>query len=243
MILIGSLWLNSAAAQGTATPKRAAAPNPALARIEDIAGLPRVLLLGDSISIGYTLRVRELLKGKANVHRPSANCSSTGYALQNLDKWLGDQPWDVIHFNFGLHDAKLPPEGVRHSPPDLYKSNLEALIDRLQKKSKYLIFATTTPVPNGGNLSPVRRFGSIETYNSVASSVMRTRNIPINDLNALVVPKADRILIHRTDEQGIVHWDVHFTTDGYNLLAEQVAAAIQNGLKQLPSNVIAPHQK
>ncbi len=43
--------------------------NPAVRPIKDVPGLPRVLLIGDSISIGYTLQVRELLKGKANVHR------------------------------------------------------------------------------------------------------------------------------------------------------------------------------
>ena len=48
-------------------------PNPALLPIEDVAGLPRVLLLGDSVSIGYTLPARKLLEGKANVHRPADN--------------------------------------------------------------------------------------------------------------------------------------------------------------------------
>ena len=61
-----------------AETKAKPAPDPALAPIVDVAGLPRVLLIGDSISIGYTLPVREALKGKANVHRPAGNCSSTG---------------------------------------------------------------------------------------------------------------------------------------------------------------------
>ena len=74
----------------TAPPKRT--PNPAMAKIEDVAGLPRVLLIGDSISIGYTVPVRELLKGKANVHRPLTNCGpttkasprlSSGWAMEN----------------------------------------------------------------------------------------------------------------------------------------------------------------
>ena len=38
--------------------------------IQDNPALPRVLLIGDSISIGYTLPVRELLDGRANLHRP-----------------------------------------------------------------------------------------------------------------------------------------------------------------------------
>ena len=69
-------------------------------------GLPRVLLIGDSISIGYTLPTRELLDGKANVHRIPTNGGPTTRGLEQLDRWLGDSRWDVIHFNFGLHDLK-----------------------------------------------------------------------------------------------------------------------------------------
>lgn len=75
--------------------------------------LPNVLILGDSISIGYTLGVRALLEGKANVFRPinaagtgAENCSGTTKGVTAIDRWLGDRKWDVIHFNFGLHDLK-----------------------------------------------------------------------------------------------------------------------------------------
>jgi len=68
------------------------------------AGLPRVLLIGDSVSVGYTLAVRKELEGKANVHRPPSNCGSTKIGMRDLDKWLGVGKWDVIHFNWGLHD-------------------------------------------------------------------------------------------------------------------------------------------
>src|SRR5512137_1049512 len=81
-------------------------PNPAFAKVEDVPGLPRVLLIGDSISIGYTVAVRDLLKAKANVHRIPVNGASTLNGLKNLDTWLGTSKWDVIHFNWGLHDLK-----------------------------------------------------------------------------------------------------------------------------------------
>src|SRR5438093_8938340 len=82
------------------------AADPAMQEIQDDPKLPRVLLIGDSISIGYTVPVRELLKGKANVHRPLTNCEATVRGLRDLDKWLGSGKWDVIHFNWGLHDLK-----------------------------------------------------------------------------------------------------------------------------------------
>src|SRR5215470_12616323 len=69
--------------------QNSAAPNPAYRKIEDVPGLPRVLLIGDSISIGYTEPVRTELAGKANVHRIPANGSSTAVGLKNVESWLG----------------------------------------------------------------------------------------------------------------------------------------------------------
>jgi hypothetical protein len=66
--------------------------------------LPRVLLIGDSISMGYTPGVRALLADQVNVHRPAANCGATFIGLRDLDKWLNGKTWDIIHFNFGVHD-------------------------------------------------------------------------------------------------------------------------------------------
>ena len=84
-----------AKAKAKAAKKRAA--NPAFRKVEDVAGLPRVLLIGDSISIGYTASVQKLLQGKANVHRAPTNCGPTTRGLQQLDRWLGDKSWDVVH--------------------------------------------------------------------------------------------------------------------------------------------------
>ena len=94
------------------------APNLAFAKIIDTPGLPRVLLIGDSITIGYTLEVRELLKDQANVHRIPTNGGPTTNGLKNLQVWLGDSKWDVIHFNWGLHDLKyVGADGVNLSDP------------------------------------------------------------------------------------------------------------------------------
>src|SRR5262245_48216310 len=92
--------------------------DPAMEAVEDVAGLPRVLIIGDSISIGYTVPTREALKGVANVHRPQTNCGPTTRGVENLDKWLGDGKWDVIHFNFGLHDLKYIDDAGKNVAPD-----------------------------------------------------------------------------------------------------------------------------
>ena len=56
---------------------------------------PNVLIIGDSISIGYTDKVAQLLKGKADVERPmredgkAQNCGPTSKGIADLDLWLG----------------------------------------------------------------------------------------------------------------------------------------------------------
>ena len=199
-----------------------AAADRSLEAVKDVPGLPRVLLIGDSISMGYTLPVREALQGKANVHRPATNCSSTGYGLSQLDRWLGDGRWDVIHFNFGLHDAKLPPEGVRHAPPDVYEKNLRELVKRLKATGAELIWATTTPVLLGGNLAPNRRFGDVAKYNALAKKVMDENGVAVDDLYTAITPHLKKCQKPR---------DVHFTADGSAILAKCVAASIE---QQLP---------
>lgn len=61
--------------------------------VKDDPALPRVLLLGDSVSRGYTQAVRTALAGRANVHRAPANCGPTASGLTNLDAWLASSPW------------------------------------------------------------------------------------------------------------------------------------------------------
>lgn len=223
LLLLAGLCAGITCAMDTPSKPAGRAADPVFPPVRDVPGLPRVLIIGDSISMGYTLPVRELLAGKANVHRPPTNCSSTGNGLNHLKSWLGDQKWDVIHFNFGLHDAKLPPEGIRHSPPDVYEKNLRELVRQMQATGARLIFATTTPVPNNGVISPTRRFGSIESYNTAALKVMKETGVAVNDLNGFITPQTARVQKPN---------DVHFTAEGSSLLAGQVADAIGKILAQ-----------
>ena len=107
--------------------------------MKDDSKLPRVLLIGDSISRGYTMATRTALAGKANIHRAPENCGPTSNGLKKLDVWLGDGKWDVIHFNFGIHD--------RATPPAQYEERLEKIVARLQKTGAKLVWASTTPIP------------------------------------------------------------------------------------------------
>jgi hypothetical protein len=121
--------------------------------------LPKVFLIGDSISIGYTPKVVDQLQDKAFVSRAKANCGDTNRGLSALDGWLGKTKWDIIHFNWGLHDLcyrnpdvktvgnRDKVNGAQSVPLDQYRKNLEALVLRLKKTGAKLIWASTTKVP------------------------------------------------------------------------------------------------
>lgn len=213
------LGLLSATAQQPA-PKPPPAANPVLAPIEDAAGLPRVLLIGDSISMGYTLPVRKLLAGKANVHRIPANGGPTKNGVASIKRWLGGGKWDVIHFNWGIHDLKIMPDGRRQVEPADYEANLRQLVTTLKTTGAKLIWASTTPIPEG-ELNPPRKFGQVAEYNAIAARVMKENAVTINDLNAWMTPKFEEF--HKLK-------DLHYTEAGSDHLAQKVAIAVGEAL-------------
>lgn len=217
-----TLLLVSALTAPLSAEKAPKAPNPALAPIQDKPGLPRVLIIGDSISIGYTLPTRALLEGKANVHRIPQNGGPTTNGLANLDKWLGEGPWKVIHFNWGLHDLKFMPEGHRQVEKEAYEKNLRTLVSRMKATGAHLIWATTTPVPEG-ELNPPRKFGDVADYNAIAERVMKENAVEIHDLNAWVTPKLKELQKPN---------DVHFHNAGSDYLGQRVAEVIEAALKR-----------
>lgn len=215
-----------------AEQKRQRKPNPAMADVEDVAGLPRVLLIGDSISIGYTVPVRTMLDGVANVHRPKTNCGPTTKGVQEIEQWLGDKPWDVIHFNFGLHDLKyMGPNGEnladpageesqQQVPPKEYRANLEKIVAVLEKTGAKLIWRNTTPVPEGAK---GRVPGDAAKYNAIAKEIMEEHGIPMDDQFSLAME-------HLADIQRPAN--VHFTPEGSKQLAQQAVAAIKEALAE-----------
>ena len=201
--------------------------------IEDDPNLPRVLLIGDSISIGYTLATRAELTGIANLHRIPTNAGHTGMGIAGLPKWLDPQKgkWDVIHFNWGLWDlCYRNPESKNQGKRDKengtitnsveqYSANLETIVSELKKTGAKLIFATTTPVPEG---EAGRKVGDDLKYNEAARAVMEKHGIEVNDLHSVMAGKMEQL--------GVKPGDVHFKTEGSELLAKQVANAIRKAL-------------
>lgn len=177
----------------------------------------RMLVIGDSISMNYTPMVRERLVGQVEVVHIGTNGAHTRKGLENLDAWLGEEPWTVIHFNWGLHDLRKR-GGDYAVPLDLYAEHLIALVDRLQQTGALLIWATTTPVPRG---SSGRDNEDAIAYNAVALEIMRRKGVDVNDLFAFVLPH---------EREWMRKGNVHFHEHGYQALADRIADRVRQHL-------------
>jgi len=194
--------------------------------------LPRALLIGDSISIGYTPFVVEAMKREAYVEHHKGNAGDTWRGLEALDEWLGEGDWDVIHFNWGLWDLcyRHPDSKVQGRRDKIrgaqttslvqYEANLDTLVQRLKRTGAKLIWASITVVPENES----GRFAGDEIlYNKAAMRVMQRHGVPANDLHALT--KAFSHELFRAAG------DVHYVEEGSRRVGEQVAEAIRNSLK------------
>jgi acyl-CoA thioesterase-1 len=184
--------------------------------------LPNVLILGDSISIGYTPVVAEKLEGRVNVYRPNVNCRSTEEYMKYLSMWIDGKKWDLIHFNCGLHDIKQKKTDdvyARKVDFDAYRSNLEHIVDKLKKAAENVVWATTTPVPSRAE---GRVSGDEVVYNGIANEVMIKNDIHINDLYSFVFPHEPEC--HPADN------NVHYTDLWYKKLGGRVADFILTDL-------------
>ena len=146
---------------------------------------------------------REALKGKANLHRIPTNGGPTTKGLAEIDKWIGNTKWDLIHFNWGLHDLKFmgpngenlfPKEkgGKVQVPIDQYAANLDKLTARLKKTGAKLIWRNTTPIPSG---SKGRYPGDSVRFNEAAAKVMKKHGIPTQDLFTVSKKRMNELML------------------------------------------------
>lgn len=236
ILSVGRLAAHADGVPGDTPPKTDKIPahfKTAYANPADTAGLQRVLLIGDSISEGYTVPVRKRLDGKAAVHRIPKNGQATDFGLANLKTWLGDGKWDVIHFNWGLWDIcyrnpEAKTQGNRDKvngklsvTPAQYRENLEKLVAILKQTGARLVWCSTTPVPED-EIGRVQ--GDEVKYNAIAAEIMVKNGIAIDDLYAHALKKGPSAYIEAAN--------VHFSEAGYDYLAEAVAASIAKAMSR-----------
>ena len=184
-------------------------------------GRPRVLLIGDSILSGYRKAVIKSLEGVADVDawvNPHWQSENTNALLADLLEKNG--PYDVVHFNMGLHgwtEGRIKEGTFR----PLTRAYVEILKEKLP--SAGLIWANSTPVTRKGDTS---RFDPevnpiIVRHNMMADEVMRDAGIPVSDFYALL---AGRRNLAKGDR-------FHWTGPAYSLLGKTATSSILSALK------------
>ena len=208
--------------------------------------MKNVVLIGDSIRLGYDKKVRELLGSNVQVFSPGENCRYTKFTLWGMYNWMaswGNPNIDVIHWNTGIWDLhRCTADGELFTPLPEYLETNRRLAIQMESYTKKLIWATIIPggkgldkhVPvnylmNGDpNIAKVYLTDYMEPwnadvrrYNKAATELMRSRGIHVNDLYSVIDGKQDEYI----SADGI-----HPTDAGYTALAEKVAAEIRRML-------------
>jgi hypothetical protein len=195
---------------------------------------PRILIIGDSISIGYTPFVKESLTMKADVFHNPGNARHTGNGLKKIEKWVGDEKWDIIQFNWGLWDLcyRHPDSNYQGNRDkvngkitysiDEYASNLDSIVTILRSITKAkLIFVTSSYVPE----NEAGRFeDDAIRYNDAAKKIMKKHSVVVNDIYE------QSVSIHQ--EFGKGPDDVHYTKQGYKELGELVVDFLNTELQE-----------
>ena len=194
---------------------------------------PKILIIGDSISIGYTLYVKTYFSNSAIVSHNPGNAQHTGTGLTNIEEWLAKDQWDVVQFNWGLWDlCYRHPDSKEFGNRDKingkpeftvseYASNLDSLVTIIKRKSNAkLIFVTTTYVPKD---EPGRSENDVQNYNDAAKKIMKKHSVSVNDIYEASVS------IHKLNGNGSN--DVHYQKEGYEKLGTLIIDFLKKQLK------------
>jgi len=190
---------------------------------------PLVILLGDSIRMGYQGTAKQLLKERADVWSPKENCADTVHTLAAIDTWLKGKAPAVVHINCGLHDMWINEDGSLRHPLDMYLKNVAEIIARIKELAPEakIIFALTTPVDqerqktsNYGRI--VRNNDDIPRYNVPTKKLAEEMGCLIDDLYSVVM-EAGKDELMAAD-------GVHFNPKGCRILGKAVAECVQKAL-------------
>lgn len=196
--------------------------------------MKNILLIGDSIRMGYDKAVKKSFEGIANVVFPEDNCRFASYVLRYFHEYtalINEGNIDVIHWNAGLWDCLHMFGEEAHTPIDIYSYYIERTCQRMKKLCPYanIIFATSTSVITEKMDDKFKRFNEeIEKYNAVASEIVKKYDIRINDLYSLsktLPPEAHSDAVH------------YYTSSGTQAFTDRVITSIAEflNLEKIPT--------
>jgi len=184
----------------------------------------QVVLIGDSIRMGYQEVVRQELAGEAEVWGPEQNGGNSRNVLANLDGWALSREPAIVHLNCGLHDLRKEfGTGEVAVPLVEYEDNVRQILGQVQERIEgTLIWASTTPVNekwHHQNKGFDRFEADVAAYNQVAARIAGDLGLVVDDLFAAVTAAGrDQLL----GDDG-----VHLSEKGYALLGRTVADAVR----------------
>ena len=187
-----------------------------------MTNLPLVVLIGDSIRMGYQDHVASQLAGRAEVWVPEENGGDSRNVLAYLNQWVLARQPDLVQVNCGLHDLKRAFGAESEVPLAEYEGNVRQILQKLQRElNGAVVWATTTPVDENWhhqNKGFDRLEADVEAYNAAARAVAVDLGVPIDDLFAVVEREGKARLLTQDG--------VHFTAEGSQLLGRVVAECV-----------------
>ncbi len=174
--------------------------------------LPRILLIGDSITEGYSTIVREILSGQCYVDYFATSYAVDSKIYQTLvSAFINDNTYEIIHYNHGLHGKNMSAKN--------YLEGVKKCLNNIKCK---IILALTTEVLNEDNIGVDETWkDKIKERNEALKNISIEYGCSITDLYTL----SKKISSEFREKDG-----VHFTKNGYKLLAEQVVKNIKENL-------------
>ena len=186
--------------------------------------MKKIVLIGDSIRMGYDAYVREQLQGKAEVLYPAENCRFAQYVYRYLHDWKQEGNWgddvDLVHWNAGLWDVIHMMDEDALSTPAQY----EATVGQIARRIRLLfpraigVFATSTPVQEEKYGREFwRKNEEIERYNEIAKRTVTACGGVIDDLYAVMKEAPD------SERSDMTHF---YTPEGTKRIGEAVLGCI-----------------
>ncbi|MDA0836362.1 MAG: hypothetical protein O2857_01115 [Planctomycetota bacterium] len=177
--------------------------------------LPRILIIGDSISGHYLPGVRARMRGLANVIGESSMTKGTWASMgpsfyrsdwaargDNLKKFLTERgPFDIVHFNNGIHNFASAKPGDEKP----YVEQLRIVVSTIRAAGAVCLFANSTGTVADNTIPKAPNYlTNCRAFNAAAEAVMRELNVPVTDIYGMIQPRIRELissdLIHTNKE-------------------------------------------
>ncbi len=191
--------------------------------------MKRLLLMGDSIRLGYQEKVKELLKDECEVIFENDNSRFIQYHYWQLNQLLRhNEPFDMVHFNSGYWDMNIEsPMKEALNPLPEYVAGLRKVVELIRSQGAIPIFANTVPIFQDGkgsdtiitNATFTYKNEWVLAYNHAAEILMNELHVTINDLYSTMLngPR-----YYKCDDR------LHLTEEGSQECAVKIAQKIRN---------------